>query len=165
MIEINNIQKLLASLPVKSSVFIHPALKIVDELKAIHNRKTFIPFEILGVDYFIEELKSTVDIDEQTPYSIYMRDGNIIHESQTYLFEWQWQYLVNGADIVNSDEYYVVSGIGNKKKYISAHTREKLIRIKRKEAEKNQNFDGLRVYLEEHSMPVNILSDGTWVSR
>ncbi|MFS1428709.1 hypothetical protein LMH73_016595 [Vibrio splendidus] len=125
---LNPVALKVAIATVSKSVFVHPALD-ADEVIGDLRNEAFYSFEVVGIKYLIEDRQiSTVDGGE-SPYVLFINDGNFWHEATVSLFEWEWIFLVHGHQVVNANKFYAFDSVVSSGEvgYVTERERNKAI--------------------------------------
>lgn len=159
----NKIEKKVSILGIKKSFFVHPSLDARDTLEAKFN-STLYGFEIDGVEYLIEDSYSL------NPNNGFANSHNVfvqLSENQwgsasARLYKWEFDFLVNGHDLVNSRNYYAdQSKSFGEGRFLTSKEFETELENWRKKDESGET-ENMVDYFKNLVVPVVLDENGEW---
>lgn len=163
--QLNAIQLKVAALKIEDSFFLHPLVDAVEFLESKIKGESFYSFSLGGVEYFVSSLQDSKYAGDHNLYYVYVRDGNMLHQSKEFLKGWEWQFLVNGVDVLNAANYFEVKFGRCDVEYLTERELESEIQSWKEKVLAGEVNSGMATYIQECSSPVKALPDGTWTSR
>lgn len=106
--DLSPVHAALSLLKIKGSYHIHPRVE-AEVLFASHFSQELHLLEVDDVNYLFVTPENFAPHDSKTAIKVLVNDHNIWHLSLVNLYEWEWLFLIHGADAVNKKSYYEYS--------------------------------------------------------
>lgn len=159
----NAVELKLTTFTITSSTFIHPSADTAKVLSEVNHSTRFVPVEVEGVKFFIEDLADEAEDEFGSIYTVYTSEGGSIwHRGSVNLMKWEWLFLVSGNDSVNTIGYMAYK-TPNITKFVPITFMHNDVKYwEAKEKEDGEKYQGMVKYTKAKYKPAEITDAGEW---